>query len=521
MRGFPSPVLDYLHTFTLETRSPAYLQTDTQGRLREWGGKLSTYGISSLHKGAPIGTQAHFLEGLLPLEESPLCLPCIETASGVFADIHIFPAEQRIWVLLLDTTAEEAQRRLLQQKANDVSLMHERQTYLSRQPPRSYTADREVRVPPLAGDESACIELFAALQMVILERLQDSSFRIIGAVPEWFRHLHPDAAMQQEGLRPDRTFLFLENFLIDAESFWQEQRSGKLVSGLWSEIDQGGNEYFLEASAICWQQRKILLIAFSEIEYQEKQRIIQIGRESRLRYHRFDKELQKRDVLLHCIVHDLAGPLTAMLGYFALLDFENLTLKAKGFVKLGLQQASRQEALIRQILDVFSAEMRTLESYTPDFGRAPDVARCVQAVVEALLPAATLKNTHLQLAPIIEMGKDWKVVGEKSRLERVIFNLVENALRHGPWDSTVTVDVRADGGDVLIIVDDEGRGVPPDNVGTLFEKFSQGGGHIGKAGLGLYFCRITVEHWGGSIGYTPRSEGGSRFWFRLPRPGRS
>jgi hypothetical protein len=50
-------------------------------------------------------------------------------------------------------------------------------------------------------------------------------------------------------------------------------------------------------------------------------------------------------------------------------------------------------------------------------------------------------------------------------------------------------------------------------------KFSQGKDKSGKAGLGLYFCKITLERWGGSIGYLPRPEGGSRFWFRLPRRG--
>lgn len=456
----------------------------------------------------------------MPLEESPLCLPCIETAPGVFADIHLFSAEDGTWVLLLDTTAEEAQRRILQQKVNDLSLLQERQTYLSRQSQRHHAVDSGGATPPLLDAESVDIDLFDTLQMVILERLQDGSFRTLGTVPEWFRQLHPDVAVGGQGSRLARTFFFLENFLTDAESFWQEQRSGKLTSGFWSEIDHGGNEYYLEASAVCWNQRKLLLIAFPEIDYHEKQRIIQIGRENRLRYLRFEKELQKRDILLHCIVHDLSGPLTAMLGYFALLDFESLTLKAKGFVKLGLQQASRQQALIRQILDVFSAEMRMLEAYTLDFAQAPDVMGCVKAVIEALSPAATLKHMHLQWASNLAMGKDWKVVGEQSRLERIIFNLMENALRHGPSDSTVTVDVRADGDGVLITIDDEGRGVPPDSVGTLFEKFSQGGGRVGKAGLGLYFCRITVEHWGGSIGYIPRLEGGSRFWFRLPRPRR-
>jgi signal transduction histidine kinase len=115
---------------------------------------------------------------------------------------------------------------------------------------------------------------------------------------------------------------------------------------------------------------------------------------------------------------------------------------------------------------------------------------------------------------------DWQVVGEKSRLERVIFNLVDNALRHGPSGSVVTVAVTRDGDGILITVDDEGVGVPPNLARTVFDKFSQGRERGGRAGLGLYFCRITVEQWGGSIGYTPRSTGGSRFWFRLPHPGR-
>ena len=52
----------------------------------------------------------------------------------------------------------------------------------------------------------------------------------------------------------------------------------------------------------------------------------------------------------------------------------------------------------------------------------------------------------------------------------------------------------------------------------LFQKFAQGKKGKGKIGLGLYFCRITVKHWGGEIGHEPREQGGTRFWFRLPRP---
>ncbi|QSJ20732.1 ATP-binding protein [Nostoc sp. UHCC 0702] len=71
---------------------------------------------------------------------------------------------------------------------------------------------------------------------------------------------------------------------------------------------------------------------------------------------------------------------------------------------------------------------------------------------------------------------------------------------------------------VLLVVDDQGSGVPPKMVNTLFQKFFQGKDKSGRVGLGLYFCRITVERWGGKIGYFPRQTGGSKFWFRLPRP---
>ena len=86
------------------------------------------------------------------------------------------------------------------------------------------------------------------------------------------------------------------------------------------------------------------------------------------------------------------------------------------------------------------------------------------------------------------------MVGEQSRLERVIFNLVENALRHSPSGSLVTVALEQAEADVLVAIDDQGPGVALDAIDTLFEKFSQGKGQRGKAGLGLYFCRITVEH---------------------------
>ena len=105
---------------------------------------------------------------------------------------------------------------------------------------------------------------------------------------------------------------------------------------------------------------------------------------------------------------------------------------------------------------------------------------------------------------------------------RIFANLVENALRHAPKGSLVTIGLKDDDGHVKAFVDDAGPGLPkefkPAEAFALFSKGKQGGG---KAGLGLYFCRITVERWGGSIGCESLLHRGARFWFRLPRAART
>jgi signal transduction histidine kinase len=77
------------------------------------------------------------------------------------------------------------------------------------------------------------------------------------------------------------------------------------------------------------------------------------------------------------------------------------------------------------------------------------------------------------------------------------------------------VEVRSEGDHCLLSVKDRGEGVEPDRVETLFDRFSQGKKR-GRAGLGLHFCKIMADRWGGEIGYSLRQRGGSSFWLRLP-----
>jgi hypothetical protein len=203
------------------------------------------------------------------------------------------------------------------------------------------------------ADLIAVLDLIAALDLVVMERLEDGSFRIIGITPEWFMRLYPDAAARRNKLQPEQDLLFLENFLIDAEAFWQENRTGRLKSGPWSEIDPAGNECHLEASAVCLQIGKVLLIELLGTAYEEQRTLMQKARATSLQHHQLVKEVRQKETLLRSVVRDMAGLLTVIKDCLALLAAKELTPDEQALLAMGVQQAAKQEALMQEILDVF------------------------------------------------------------------------------------------------------------------------------------------------------------------------
>jgi hypothetical protein len=126
MADIPNAVILYILNFIIEERSLAYLLVQKDGSLLAWGGKLTQYGITNLRQGMQISEQLFFLEGLLPSDDSPVFLPLIKVASGICADIHIFPSDEGDWVLLLDSILHEKPLAIMQQEANSSSLLQEK-----------------------------------------------------------------------------------------------------------------------------------------------------------------------------------------------------------------------------------------------------------------------------------------------------------------------------------------------------------------------------------------------------------
>ena len=362
---------------------------------------------------------------------------------------------------------------------------------------------------------SLLTELLARQQVLILVRDGAGGFRPAGLIPAWFAAFTGDSLVEGGPLLPAAVFPFLDYFLPDAERFWMSGGDTELRSGIWTENARDQTELHLEATACAVCGEKLLLIRRIETEFDQLHRALQRGRELSITHERLLSETNKKEILLYCIVHDLSGPLSGITGALDILRTENLSAEARRFLELGRLGVRQQANFIGDLLDTFRSDFGSKDAAISDPAQAPDVIRCTREVIDTLKPAFAVRGVKCRLLIAPGSPARMRVAGEWNRQLRVLHNLLQNALRHSLAESLVAVTISREDALVRVTVDDDGPGIPPEIVPQLFQKFVRGPGASGKAGLGLFFCRITVEQWGGTVGCEPRAGGGTRFWFRL------
>ena len=133
MLDLPPRISDSLLELLHAQRVVAHMVIDDSQNLVHAGGHLDHYGLADLAPGGLASDQLPFLEGLLPLMETPFLIRSMEMPSGRVADIHFFEDEGTVWILLLDMTAEYEETRKVQQKAYDMTLLSQREARLIEQ----------------------------------------------------------------------------------------------------------------------------------------------------------------------------------------------------------------------------------------------------------------------------------------------------------------------------------------------------------------------------------------------------
>jgi signal transduction histidine kinase len=222
-------------------------------------------------------------------------------------------------------------------------------------------------------------------------------------------------------------------------------------------------------------------------------------------------QLQK-ERLMAFVVHDLKNPVgTVDLHAQVLLRDKELPERARNGV---LSIRTEVRALMRLILNLLDISKSEEGKLSPSLSPT-DLPAIIREVFDALDVRARAKNIALEQAIEVQ-----GIVADADLLRRVIENLLENALRHAPEDSTVRVSAANVDGSVELRIADSGLGIPPEMRDSIFERFVQvesrdrATSRSGR-GLGLAFCQLAVEAHGGRI-WVEDAAPGAVFCVRLP-----
>lgn len=222
-------------------------------------------------------------------------------------------------------------------------------------------------------------------------------------------------------------------------------------------------------------------------------------------------QLQK-ERLSSFVVHDLKTPISSIRLHADLLGREKgLAPDAAASARTIRALADRLNQLVLNLLDLSKAEEGQLEAR-----RAPvDVRALAASARDAFDAPASERGVTLA----VEVADGVTTIGDPDLLRRVVENLVDNALRHAPAGTTVTIEAGMRAGALELRVADQGAGVPASLRERIFDRFvqldpTQNTSRAGR-GLGLSFCRMAAEAHGGSIHVDPE-RAGAVFVVRLP-----
>jgi signal transduction histidine kinase len=230
------------------------------------------------------------------------------------------------------------------------------------------------------------------------------------------------------------------------------------------------------------------------------------------------EQLREKDTLRRRLIaqvsHDLRTPLASMQGYVESLRMKQATLsddEQARFLDIALDEGRRLSRLVDELFELAALEAREKQPQREPFA----AAELVHDVAHKHAPVADSKQVSMVVSgsPSLPL-----VYGDLGMTERVLDNLISNAIRYSPDGGTIELDMRLHESHLLVSVRDSGPGIPEQDLPHIFEPFYRGsaGTASGHAGLGLAIAGRLMSLQGGAISAASRSSGGAEFTIRLP-----
>jgi signal transduction histidine kinase/ActR/RegA family two-component response regulator len=244
----------------------------------------------------------------------------------------------------------------------------------------------------------------------------------------------------------------------------------------------------------------------------EQSRLYKVEQEAR---REAEEASRMKDEFLALVSHELRSPLNAMLGYAAMLRQGRLDpQKIKKAAEVIERAGKAQMQLIDDLLDtarIISGKLRL------DVGPV-DLVKVIKDAVQTISPAAEAKGLSLCGDLTSEVGQ---ITGDPSRLQQVVWNLLSNAVKFTPQGGRIEIRLERIDPHVCITVSDTGKGINPDFLPYVFDRFQQADAssamRYGGLGLGLALVEYLVELHGGTVEAVSAGEGkGATFRVTLP-----
>jgi len=233
---------------------------------------------------------------------------------------------------------------------------------------------------------------------------------------------------------------------------------------------------------------------------------------------RKDAERMKQEVVA-MITHDLRTPLSTIRNFHEMLStglLGELTEKAEKMLVLAERNAGRMLSLINDLLDVEKIKAGMMELSKEQVSAEKVLEHTAQSLAGLAAESGVSLVTN-------ESSKtdDLTFYADEDKISRVVTNLVSNAIKFSPRDTSITLSAESVNGNIHISIKDQGRGIPQDKIANIFDRFqqvtAQDHAKSGGSGLGLAICKAIVELHGGKISVESTEGEGSTFKFSIPR----
>jgi two-component system, OmpR family, phosphate regulon sensor histidine kinase PhoR len=223
------------------------------------------------------------------------------------------------------------------------------------------------------------------------------------------------------------------------------------------------------------------------------------------------QEMERKDEFIGVASHELKTPLTSLKGYLQLINYKKgeLPPAVKQYVDKAMLALNKLQNLVNDLLDVSKINAGRLEYSMADINLTELLTSCIDNATH-IFPSFEFVNN---------LEGEFMVNGNAERLEQVVMNLINNAVKYSPSNRVIIVKASQKGNNVRVCVTDFGIGLSNKQQKRIFERFYrvEDKKYMSSGlGMGLYISQEIINHHNGKIGVQSELGQGSTFYFELP-----